>query len=95
MVCEEITQGIRLLSKVRRWTMPVAKRMPSPVPMAKPSKVEESVTQAWNTKLRLEVIFLSRMVFFISTRIWCGAGSSGRSWAKVARTRSPVVHSTF
>ena len=45
IVCEEMTQGIRLLSRLRECTMATAIRMPSSVPMRKPSSVEASVTQ--------------------------------------------------
>ena len=47
IVCEAMIQGIRLRSSVVTWTMPTAIRMPSPVPKAKPSRVDESVTQEW------------------------------------------------
>ncbi len=47
MVCEVMIQGIRLRSRLVTWTMPTAIAMPSAVPKAKPSRVEESVTQAW------------------------------------------------
>ena len=47
MVCEAMIHGIRLRSSAATWTMPTAIRMPSAVPKAKPSSVEESVTQAW------------------------------------------------
>ena len=47
MVCEAMIHGIRLRSSVATWTMPTAIRMPSAVPKAKPSSVDESVTQAW------------------------------------------------
>ena len=47
MVCEAMIHGIRLRSSAATWTMPTASTMPSTVPKAKPSSVEESVTQAW------------------------------------------------
>ena len=34
-------------SSVGTWTMPTASRMPTEVPMTKPSKVDESVIQLW------------------------------------------------
>ena len=46
IVCEAMIHGIRLRSSVREWTMATAIRMPSSVPKAKPSSVDESVTQA-------------------------------------------------
>ncbi|GJE77825.1 hypothetical protein BGCPKDLD_4432 [Methylorubrum suomiense] len=46
-VCEATIQGIRLASTLRRWTIATASAMPRAVPMAKPSSVAESVTQAW------------------------------------------------
>ncbi len=39
------THGMTDRSAARLCTMNTASRMPSPVPMAKPSSVEESVTQ--------------------------------------------------
>ena len=47
MVCEAMIQGSSERSSVGTWTMPTASRMPSAVPMTKPSRVEESVTQLW------------------------------------------------
>ena len=52
MVCEAMIHGIRLRSRLRACTMATAMAMPSSVPMAKPSRVEESVTQAWYGILR-------------------------------------------
>ena len=46
MVCEAMIHGIRLRSSVVTCTMPTAITMPSAVPKAKPSSVEDSVTQA-------------------------------------------------
>ena len=45
MVWLAIAQGITLRSIARLCTMPMASRMPAPVPMAKPSSVAESVIQ--------------------------------------------------
>jgi hypothetical protein len=47
IVCEEITQGMRLRSRVFTCTTSTASTMPSTVPKPKPTSVEESVTQAW------------------------------------------------
>ncbi len=44
IVCEVMIHGIRLLSSVREWTMPTARRTPSADPSTKPSKVEDNVT---------------------------------------------------
>ena len=46
MVWVATIQGIRERSAARLCTMTTASRMPSAVPMAKPSSVDESVTQA-------------------------------------------------
>ena len=45
-VCEAMTQGKRLRSRVREWTMSTAMTAPSRLPMTKPSKVAELVTPA-------------------------------------------------
>ena len=47
MVCEAMIQGSRLFCSARPWTISTASTMPNTVPMAKPSSVAASVTQAW------------------------------------------------
>jgi len=47
IVWDEITQGISDFSRTPEWTIPMASRMPSDVPMKKPSRVEESVIVEW------------------------------------------------
>ncbi|MCY1241478.1 hypothetical protein D9M72_543820 [compost metagenome] len=42
-----ITHGISERSMARLCTMPTASRIPSAAPMPKPSRVAESVIQAW------------------------------------------------
>ncbi len=89
IVWDEMIQGMRLRSSVRTCTMRTASTMPSRAPIAKPTRVEDRVTQAWNRRLRRDVIGVSTTVFFSSTRIWCGAGSIGRSCSSVAARISP------
>ena len=79
IVCDVMIQGINVFCSVTEFKMPTAMRMPSAVPMTKPSSVEESVTQAWKSSERGEVGLTSTVVFHTSATIWCGAGSTGRS----------------
>ncbi len=45
-ICEQMIQGSRLFSSVRKCTIRMASTMPKMTPMAKPTAVAESVTQA-------------------------------------------------
>ncbi len=46
-ICEKMIHGSRLFSNVRKCTISTASTMPNTAPMAKPSTVADSVTQAW------------------------------------------------
>ena len=89
IVCEAMIQGIRLRSSVVTWTISTASRMPSTVPKAKPSErrgqrhpgvVDEA---ALGRDRRVDDGLLRAR-----PAIWCGAGSTGRSCASVAKRRS-------
>jgi hypothetical protein len=43
MVCDAIAQGITLISIALLYTIPIANKIPSPVPIAKPRRVELKV----------------------------------------------------
>ena len=56
--------------------------------MTKPSKVEAAVTPAWKSRLRGESSGQSTIERHMSSAIWCGAGSTGRSIDQVSGSSS-------
>ena len=88
IVCEAMIHGSRLFSRAFTDTMPMASTMPSATPRAKPSSVDERVTQPWNTRLRGEVIRVSTVERQSSATTAWGAGRTGRSSDHAARVNS-------
>src|SRR6185369_17027894 len=66
----------------------MAIKTPSSMPSTKPSTVADSVTPAWNTRLRGLSMSASNTLCHQFSATWCGAGSTGRSIDQVAATSS-------
>ncbi len=86
-----MAQGMTLRSIALLWMIPIASRMPAPVPKTKPSIVGASVCQAWNRRLRglprssprrSRIGASPAVVAQSSVPTWCGAGRTGRSCAQ-------------